>query len=218
MWIGTHKLVLSGVTVGLAAVIAITSGCFFGTYDFRFSLGKIKSIELGTDRARVEAVFGEPDMTDSAGYYYYEKKVSKRLDEIEELTEKMLNSSSMSEAAKYDVEIAKLRQELTEIEHYKFMYILFTSDGKVQRVSYNAKYGASGGSFSKEVKSVTLSPSRISISDINVKVVCQIEYKDGSYCIDYLSASVLSQATSIGANTLVWRNGWGEYSATLWVE
>ncbi len=227
------------------SIILLAIASFFLWYFVinNFRAGKIDNIQLGSDKARVERVLGEPDAESDFTWEYYSNNYLQIYQKIEDKTVDLFNAVETNEIEKLTEELAELTEEAFNME-YKYICITFDVDDRVQEVIYDAnrcdgellskKWNQpledSNDSFWVRFKAklkTILHKERIEIIDpipafYNIsenRLNVQIYYADGSYKCYKLSAETLSDinTSNAGSYTISWQDEWGEYSTTVTV-
>lgn len=115
--------------------------------------------------------------------------------------------SILKKCENIEKQIAKLK--------YKELKVKF-DHGKLIGVTYDAN--CSYEEKDKKVDTLKLSQTNAYIGSDLSEITVQVTYTDGSYCYYRLSDKRVSFERELGRQKVTWKDGWGEYSATVTFE
>ena len=186
-FIASHKKAFI-VSATAFALVVTTVVVLVSVLSNIYRVGKVSKIELGMQTSQVEKILGKPSETDDYAWYYYEKKVEKKLGKIEKLFEKSMNAGSEKEAEKAFEKMSDVYEDLEEMT-YKFILVKFNGNGEVTEVflDKNHKYDEMDD-YATEKKTV----KKLELDKDGVEAIERVdaEGKHLAYEIDYASRYV----------------------------
>ncbi len=220
-----HTKPIIAISSSLLAVVLITTLCIV-YFSNIFRIAKVSKIEIGMSEAQVEKILGEPTYEDEGTWYYYQRKVAKKVEKAEKIINDLEFSEDESDweeaEKKYDEIYAKI-EEMT----FKSISVDFDSDGKVREVFLNkkTKYEAELSSYEKAVRKAKLGVKSLSGDMITIdgetdfkladdlgRITYSVKYKDRSYYLCTINAYNLDVTKENKKYLVSWEDDLGKYS------
>ncbi len=229
-WLG---IAIGGTVLALTATLALV--VFFANI---FRSGRVDNIDLGFDRDQVIKALGEADYTSDSKWEYYSSRydrIIRKIEKTESKEEALLNgmdgSISEQDAEKIFAEIEELENQIeglqTKLETVKHHRITvhFDAEGHVTSVILNKNYiekPEDGAEEKHVVKKTKLLPDILPLyaAPSYVRQGVRVYYKGGDYrmeTVSYTNAEEID-TSRVGAETVKFKNAWGECVATLKIE
>ncbi len=222
------KCIIIGATSIVAIAVAII---LIVTLTNIFRVGKVSKIELGMSMSEVEKILGEPTIDDEGDWYWYEKKVAKKLKKAEEIEEEFEFIEDEDDFEKFEEKYDKIYEEIEEMT-YNFIVVKFDGDDKVREVFLDKHHKYDDGSDysfdgKKEIKALILDLDSVKGIATTVdgkttvtpetnkdELVYSAKFKDGSYYLNstYLSSMQITMNESV--SNLKWDDNVATYEVT----